>query len=576
MYNICIAGAAGMGIETIAAILERRFKRNGYYVFAVRDVMSRVRGGANFILLRIDTKPVHSHSYSVDVLAALNLEGLNLHKDTVNSDGYILCDTPFGRGNDKIINVEAGRRARELKAPYVSGSIFAGAILKLFGDSLAQLEEDLKAVLGNHDIEKNIEALNIGYEKAEVAFETLHSDTQKNVRPSKPATQQAPQLLVNGNEAMAMGAIAAGVKFFAGYPMSPATPIMDTLARYQTKAGIVVEQAEDEIGAINMALGASYAGATAMTATTGGGFSLMTEALGFAGIAEIPLVIANVQRPGPATGLPTRTEQGDLKFMLSASQGEFPRMVIAVKNHEDSFYQTMRAFYFAEKYQIPVILLSDQYLGEGSSSVPRFDVTKGQAPFKLESVQSEVAQPQKYKRYELTDSGISPRLLPSESNHLVCVDSDEHDEYGNITESASVRTAMMDKRMTKLELLSEEVSEPEFLGNQDFQTLLIGWGSMWGPIKEALEILNNKGITSVGALVFGDIYPLPIQTLSEKIKQARHIINVEQNKTGQLAGWIREVTGIACNDSILKYDGRQLSAVEISDKIEVILQRKGL
>lgn len=578
MYNVCIAGAAGMGIETIAAILERRFRRNGYYVFAIRDVMSRVRGGANFTLLRIDTLPVHSHCEQVDVLAALNLEGLQLHRTHVKEGGYILCDTPSERGSYHSIDVEAGRRARELRAPHVGGSIFVGAILKLFGDTLEGIEDDVQKVLGAREIEKNIQAIHIGYQKVEVAFaKKVSPEVTENMTEQEP-DETLHQLLVSGNDAIAMGAIASGLTFFAGYPMSPATPIMDTLATYQTRAGLVVEQAEDEIGAVNMALGASYAGAVAMTATTGGGFSLMTEALGFAGIAEIPIVIVNVQRPGPATGLPTRTEQGDLKFMLSAAQGEFPRMVIAVKHHEDAFYQTVRAFYLAEKYQLPVILMSDQYLGEGMSTVPRFDMAQSKASLMAKQMNKVTLRettasnqemdarstgPTKYKRYQLTQNGISPRYIPGNAEHLVCIDSDEHDEYGNITESAEIRTAMVDKRMAKLELLTTELIEPEVIGNENADIVFLCWGSIWGPMKEALDIMMKAGYPSVGALVFSDIYPLPTKTLYAQTAQAKRIINVEQNKTGQLAGWIREATGIACHGSILKYDGRQLSAADI-------------
>jgi 2-oxoglutarate ferredoxin oxidoreductase subunit alpha len=302
-----------------------------------------------------------------------------------------------------------------------------------------------------------------------------------------------------------------------------------------------------------------------MTGTSGGGFSLMVEALGLSGIAENPLVVMDVQRPGPATGLPTRTEQSDLKFVISAAQGEFPRMVIAFRNPSDAFYQTMRAFDLAEKYQIPVILLSDQYVGDATSTVE---------PFHPEKVQ--ITEPMteyvggEYLRYQYTDHGVSPRLIPGKTKYLVAIDSDEHDEAGHITESAEVRTRMMDKRLKKLEGLQQELQEPEFIGPEDFDTLLIGWGSAWGPIEEAMKLLNENQEGRYAALVFGDVYPLPQKLLKEKTAQALRIINVEQNATGQLAGLIREVTGITCDGSILKYDGRQLSGEEI-----VLRIRKG-
>jgi 2-oxoglutarate ferredoxin oxidoreductase subunit alpha len=333
------------------------------------------------------------------------------------------------------------------------------------------------------------------------------------------------------------------------------------LASKSREMGILVEQAEDEIAAINMAIGASFAGARSMTSTSGGGFSLMVEALGLAGMTETPLVVVNVQRPGPATGLPTRTEQSDLKFMISASQGEFPRMVIAPRTHKDAFYQTIRAFDIAERYQMPVILLSDQYLGDASSTVEPFDISDVKVAEALREYSGE------YLRYQYTEGGVSPRLIPGKSGNIVAVDSDEHDESGRIVESAEVRIKMMDKRMKKLEIIKEELLEPEFIGQDNFDTLLIGWGSMYGPLSEAVDMLNSSQEKKFAALVFGDVYPLPVKLIKQMAPKANCIINVEQNATGQLAGVIREYTGIECSRSILKYDGRQITAKEITNEI---------
>ena len=264
------------------------------------------------------------------------------------------------------------------------------------------------------------------------------------------------------------------------------------------------------------------------------------------------------------TGLPTRTEQSDLRFVISASQGEFPRMVIALRNPADAFYQTMRAFHLAEQYQIPVILLSDQYLADATSTVEPFDPSRIQ----VASPASEHVGDGEYLRYRYSENGISPRLIPGKTKHLVAIDSDEHDERGRITESAEVRTRMMDKRMKKLEGIRRELLEPEFIGADGFDTLLLGWGSTWGPIAEAIAILNKAGKGRYAALVFGDVYPLPQKLLLEKSPKAKRIINVEQNATGQLAGLIREETGIVCSGSILKYDGRQISAEEIVARVQ--------
>lgn len=369
--------------------------------------------------------------------------------------------------------------------------------------------------------------------------------------------------MLSGNNALALGAMAAGLRFYSAYPMSPSTSIMEYLASKSQEAEIVVEQAEDEIAAINMAIGASFAGARAMTGTSGGGFCLKVEALGLSGIAEIPLVVVDVQRPGPATGLPTRTEQSDLKFVISAAQGEFPRMVIALRDHKDAFYQTIRAFQIAEKYQIPVILLSDQYLGDSTKSVEPFSMED----IPLEEMEKSDETDSDYLRYQITKDGISKRLIPGKTKNFVTADSDEHDERGFITESAKVRVDMMDKRMRKLVKLEEELIEPWVLGEESCDILLVGWGSTYGPIEEAVQVLNKNHKEKYGALIFGDIYPFPKKRLEEMASKVEQVINVEQNATGQLADLIREQTGIICSSSILKYDGRQISGEEIIEKL---------
>lgn len=550
MYNLLIGGEAGQGIETTVAMLEKFLKKSGYFVYTTRDFMSRVRGGHNFSIVRFADKAINSHSNILDGIIALNEETISIHKNKLKDNGFILCDTSINTDDSRAIRLNINEMAKNIGNPRVAGSISIGVILKLFGESIDTAEEVMKSSLREEFIKINIEAIEQGYNNVESKFPKLQGDFQD-------------YMMISGNDALALGAIAGGLKFYSAYPMSPATSIMEYLASKSKEAGIVVEQAEDEIAASNMAIGASYAGVKAMTATSGGGFSLMVESIGLAGIAEIPVVLVNVQRPGPATGLPTRTEQSDLRFVISASQGEFPRMVIAVRNQEDAFYQTARALNLAEKYQIPVIILSDQYLADGTSTVKPFDFSK----ITIEKTANEEDISGEYLRYQYTEDGISPRLIPGKTKHLVAADSDEHTERGWITESATTRIQMVDKRMKKLEKLEEELQEPIFLGNEDCQTLFVGWGSTYGPIIEAIETLNNTATNKYGALVFGDIYPLPRKKLEEISATAKHIINIEQNATGQLAGLIREVTGISCTSSILKYDGRQITAEEIVDEV---------
>lgn len=550
MYNILIGGAAGQGIDTTVAILEKALKKSGYYVFTVRDFMSRVRGGHNFSMLRFGTEEITSHNDKLDGMIALNDETVSLHKDKLKAKGFILCDSSLNAEGTQVIKLDMDQMAKDLGNIRVSGSIAVGAVLKLFGESLEHISDIMKTSVKEQYLEVNLKALQTGYDSVTAKFTHIDGNFKD-------------WMLLSGSKALAMGAIAAGLNFYSAYPMSPSTAVMEFLASKSNETGIVVEQAEDEIAAINMALGASYAGARAMTGTSGGGFCLKVEALGFSGIAEIPLVAVDVQRPGPATGLPTRTEQSDLKFVISAAQGEFPRMVIALRNHKDAFYQTIRAFHLAEKYQIPVILLSDQFLGDSTATVEPFDLSgiEVAVPADAKEIKGE------YLRYLITEDGISPRLIPGKSKHFVSADSDEHDEYGFITESASVRKDMMDKRMRKLKKLEEELLEPEFLGAKGCTDLLLGWGSTYGPLAEAVKLLNEKEPGKYGALIFGDIYPLPVKKLTEFSAIANNIINVEQNATGQLAELIREKTGIACTSHILKYDGREISGEEIALEI---------
>lgn len=517
--------------------------------------MSRVRGGHNFTLVRFGPEVITSHSYRLDALVALDGETIELHREQLSDQGFILCDSALATDDPRAVKIDMQQIAKGLGNPRVSGSVAIGAILGLFHLDLSNIKAVLPHFLQEAYVEINLKAAEAGFRSVKPHF------------TGKPASFSG-RMILSGNQALALGALAAGMRFYSAYPMSPSTSIMEYLAKNSKVCGVVVEQAEDEIAAINMAIGASFAGVRAMTGTSGGGFSLQVEALGLAGMMEVPLVIADIQRPGPATGLPTRTEQSDLKFVISAAQGEFPRMVIALRDHQDAFYQTIRAFSIAERYRIPVILLSDQYLADTSATVEPFkldipDLSRdGSAAF-----HPSAAKDKEYLSYRLTADGVSPRLFPGNPDYFVAADSDEHDEAGMITESADVRRRMMDKRLSKLDSLKLELQEPVLIGAKSCENLLIGWGSMEGPLTEALIHLNRDQPEMYGALVFGDIFPLPVERIRKISKTAKRIINVEQNATGQLAGLVREYTGIECQAGILKYDGRQLTGEEIASRI---------
>ena len=556
--NILVGGAAGQGVDTVAKVLELILKKQGVEVFSHKDYMSRVRGGHNFHQIRFANRPLYSHRETLDVLLALDSTTVEVHASRLSAQGVLIGDESYRAeiGDGKALWLPLKEKALEAGTKLTEGTVAAGAVLRLFDFDFEKVWPVLHSLFKSDIFDVNRRALEIGYTLVEPQFKLEFPEIQ-------------PRIMVTGNQAIGLGALAAGVSFYSGYPMTPSTGIMSYLADKMEEAGIVVEQAEDEIAAINMAIGASYAGARAMTATSGGGFCLMVEGLGLAAMTETPLVIAEIQRPGPVTGFPTRTEQGDLSFVLTASQGEFPRMVTALRDPEDAFYQTVRAFNLADKYQIPVILLGDQYLGDYYQTIAPFDFSSLTIERALAG--EEIWKKQEhYQRYKLTDDGISPRLVPGRcGTQVVLADSDEHTEDGHITEAADVRVAMTKKRMLRLEYLKKEAQEPWAFGQTDPEILLLAWGSNAGPVREAIELLEED--YSIGALIFGDIYPLPTKLLTDIRPNVTKLINVEQNATGQLAALIRQETLIACTHSILRYDGRPMSGQYISDRVKEVI-----
>jgi len=554
IYNILIGGAAGLGMETMALFLEKILKRKGFEIFVTQDYMSRVRGGHNFFQIRFGNETIDSHEDSLDGIIALDQETVNNHVNRLKNDGFVIADEEINSDYKNFYKLPLKSTANVIGNARIFGNIALGALLSLFNLDLNESVDIVNGKLSGESASKNIKAFEEGHKMLNGKYE-IQTERKEDY------------ILINANEAIALSALASGLKFYSGYPMTPSTGIMNYLAAKMNDAEIIVEQAEDEIAAINMALGASIAGARAMTATSGGGFALMSETIGLAAMLEVPLVIVEAQRPGPATGFPTRTEQGDLKFAIFSSPSEIPKMVITLRDPEDAFYQTNRAFNIADKYQIPVILMSDQFLADSTRTVRAFDFSKINNNRYLST--ETYSESNEYKRYEVTATGISPRIIPgSSADTRVLFDSDEHDQYGRITESGTVREIMHDKRLRKMRCLKEELQEPIFVGEENADILFVTWGSMSSPVKEAVNILNKESNDKYGALLFGDVWPLPDKLLINKRKNIKKIINVEQNATGQFASIIRECTGIVCDSCILKYDGRPLSAQEIIAKVK--------
>ncbi len=560
--NIMVAGAAGQGMQTIGAILGKLFVRGGCEVFAFQDNESRIRGGHNFFQIRLSQKPVMAGSTPLDVLVALNAESIEKHRAEMANEGVVLFDSEKNegvRGDPTFVGLPLERLAAEKGGNKIfSNSVAVGAILAFLGWDFKPLEDFLKEYFAAKTdmVEGNIKAAKAGYNKA-----MQQKDKYKG--PKLPPRDSERKMFLTGHEAVALGALTAGCQFMTAYPMSPSTSIMVFLAGKADDFDMVVEQAEDEIAAINMAIGASYAGIRSLTATSGGGFSLMVEAFGLAGISETPLVVVEAQRPGPATGLPTRTEQADLLFVLHASQDEFPRFILAPGTAQEAFYQTIKAFDLAEKYQVPVVLLTDQFLADSYFTEKRFDISKVKVNRYLLS-EREAADLREYKRYKFTESGISPRSVPSAYGFEVVADSHEHDENGHITEDAGLRKTMVEKRFRKWTGMAKEISPPKQMGNQKADLLLVGWGSTYGPMAEAVEMLNGDGVP-VRGLHLSEIWPFPREAVSSALDGVKRWVVVENNYTGQLARLIQMELQEKPDALITKYTGRPFMPEEIAN-----------
>ncbi|MDK8276646.1 MAG: 2-oxoacid:acceptor oxidoreductase subunit alpha [Peptoniphilus duerdenii] len=551
--NVLIGGAAGQGMDTVANLFNKVLQRSGYYVYTTSDYRSRVRGGHNFFQIRFSDKEISSPRRGLDVIFALNEETLERHLDRLNEGGVSFCDEGI-EGFEGTKKYNLVNKAKELGNPKMISTIGLGMLLGKLKIDVKVGEEVVRETFKEGLIEGNIKALDYGY-----------SITKTEVNP----IEARDSILINGNQAVGLGAAAAGCKFYAAYPMTPSSGVLGFLSSVSDELEIVVDQCEDEVAALNMALGASFAGVRAMTGSSGAGMALMSEAFSLAGIIETPVVIIDVQRPGPATGLPTDTEQADLRFLIHNGHGEFPRKVISLRSAEDAFYQTARAFNLADKYQIPVILMSDKELADTKISTAPFDFSKIEINRYLANPND--YEPGTYNRYEITDSGVSPRLIPTRANgNMVMVDSDEHDEFGRTSEDAQNRIAQVDKRHRKFEGIIADEEEPWEIGVDDFDTLVVCWGSTYGVVKESIDLLNEKG-HKIKGLVFGDVFPLPLKKFKKFHSMAKNYIVVEMNRDGQFEGLIRQEALVASDHLITKYDGRPFYLEELVERLEEVL-----
>ena len=573
-YSIKIGGEAGQGIQTIGDTLGHVFARSGHHVFTNQDYESRIRGGHNFYQIRLSDRPVIAPKEAMDIIVALDQESIRQHERELTSRGQIIYDSDtLKEKHDKpaFLDIPFVKLALEHGGDRImANTVATGAVLGMLGmdlEILMSLIADIFRKKGDTVIIANKNAAMAGYDHA------IKGCLKCNFSVGMDDKARA-LMLVGGSEAIALGAMASGVKFYAAYPMTPSTGIMNYLASKEKEYGIVVEQAEDEIAAINMALGASFAGARAMTGTSGGGFALMVEGVSLAAITETPVVIAMGQRPGPATGLPTRTEQGELHMVLHAGHGEFPRFIFAPGSPEQAFFLTNKAFDLAEKYQVPAFILFDTYLSDSQWSYQGFDLARlrntdhrlrGAAFQKLAG----------YQRHALTQSGISPLAVPGDAKHVVVTDSDEHDEDGHIIEDARTRIKMVEKRFyKKFPQMQQEVAPPFLYGDHKPDIVITGWGSLYGLMREAVDVLSSS--YGIAMLHFSEIYPFPETKQFDYLgllKRAKLTICIEQNATSQFARLMRTETGHAFGALINKFDGRPFTVESLVKELQVKIKR---
>ncbi|MCI4330533.1 MAG: 2-oxoacid:acceptor oxidoreductase subunit alpha [Thermoplasmata archaeon] len=570
--SVRAGGAAGDGIASVGENIARSFSRMGLHGFGLNAYQSVIRGGHVWFQGRASPQKVYSQGDACDVLYAMDRQTVDIHLPSVSGGGTVVFDPEKFAVQDS--ELPAG--VRKLPVPtlqiarkFTPQSILQnaaglGATAFVAGIPLEIVQQVLTESFGRKKgeiVDWNLGAAAEGYHFAE---------QNASVNDRAPKAAGPPKLLMTGNQALGLGAAAAGLKFLAQYPMTPATGIMTWLAAHSRDLGIVVKQAEDELAAVHMAIGASFGGVRAMTATSGGGFSLMVEALGMAGMCEVPLVVVDSQRSGPSTGLPTKTEQGDLNMMLGAGQGEFPRAILAPSNPGEAFRAMVKAFQLAEDWQTPILVASDLHLSENLMTVDRSEISLDVDVPSLFTVEPNGHE---YRRYQYTESGVSPRAFPGQPGLMHIAGSDEHDERGHLISDTrsgvplwvSERTKMMNKRMRKLTGLLGATEPPQLEGPAGAELTFVAWGSTVGAVRDAMGLLTQRGVTT-NLLRVETVYPVHPAEVVEAVSGAKKTLLVEGNFSGQLAHLLRAETGVVLPNRFLKYDGEPFYPMEIVGK----------
>ena len=588
-----IGGAQGSGVDSSATTFARTCAAGGLFVFGKREYHSNIKGAHSYFQIRVSQEEIRSHIDEVHLLATFDKETLEVHKQEVVAGGAILYDPNLLKPEEierpdcllipvpysEVIQATAKEFHREkdlMKLQIMKNVVSVAVSLGLVGFDFDLLKTTLEEIFKGRRAAlapMNVWAARGAYDLAAKEYQTQYPHRLRRI----PVPGGERRIMITGTTATALGKVVGGCRFQTYYPITPASDESEYLESHP-EFGVMVIQSEDEIAAITMAIGAAVTGARASTSTSGPGFSLMAEGMGWAGMNEVPVVIFNYQRAGPSTGLPTRHEQGDLKFALSASHGEFPRLVLAPGDLEEYFYDAIDAFNYAERYQTPVIVLCDKAIANTTQSIPWYDLGGVHIDRGLLLTDEElavlVASEGQYKRFKFTESGVSPRSRPGQKDGIFWKTGDEHDEVGHITEDPDNRTKMMSKRMRKLETAAREIpieKKINFFGDRDADITLVSWGSPKGTILDAMEVLKGEGI-GVNFLQVHMILPFPADFVAQVLTRARRRVNVEMNYSGQLAQVIREKTGIPMDASILKWNGRAISQNEIVEGVKRILK----
>jgi 2-oxoglutarate ferredoxin oxidoreductase subunit alpha len=570
--RVRLGGPAGFGIKAAGQSLARVFMRAGYNTFDITEYPSLIKGGHNTYHLRVSDREIHSHVLATDILVALDTPTVKLHLAELTEGAAIIFDPhdveidglDLGRDDLCLIGVPLNDIVYEAGGAKIMRNTAAlGAVLGHMGFPVSYLNDSIDEQFAHKKpeiAEQNKVCVESGY-----AFAREHACAFPYAM--EPIEGRGDRLLLDGNEAIGLGALAAGVGMYCAYPMTPASSLLHFMARYGPDRGVIVKHTEDELAAMNMVVGAAFGGARAMCATSGGGFSLMVEAFGLAGVSESAVVVGLFTRPGPATGLPTWTEQSDLRFAIHASQGEFPRVVLAPGDRHDAFDLTWQAFNLADRLQTPVIVLGDSYLSDHRQSVEPFDVEAVTVDRGELVTSGEVSD---YRRYAVTDSGISPRVLPGVKGAEQIVNSYEHDEHGFAAEDAAMRIAQNEKRLRKYDLAREIVPPPQRFGPGEADLSIVLFGTTKMPVREAMSWLADEGVT-VNMLQVVTVWPFPAEEVAEFLGKAKHSAVIEGNHDGQLESLIREQCLVVPDHRLHRYDGRPFSPEQVCEFAKEVL-----